>query len=99
MSIHWSTRDLPYLTIWKNTAAEADGYVTGLEPGIGFPFNRKVERQAGRLPRLAPGETRRFGLDFGLHTGKTAVFDAARQIESIPRRHEPSVDTKPPVGP
>ena len=24
-------------------SAEADGYVTGLEPGTGFPYNRKVE--------------------------------------------------------
>ena len=97
-SIHWSTRDLPYLTIWKNTAAEADGYVTGLEPGIGFPFNRKVERQAGRVPRLAPGETRRFALEFGLHSGRADVFDAARQVESIRLGREPRVETKPPGG-
>jgi hypothetical protein len=76
----WSTRDLPYLTIWKNTAAEADGYFTGLEPGFGVPFNRKVERLTGRLPRLAPGETRRFGLELGLHSGATAGFDVARRI-------------------
>ncbi len=97
-SIRWSTRELPSLTIWKNTAPVADGYVTGLEPGTGFPFNRKVERQAGRLPRLAPGETRRFGLEFGLHSGNAAVFDASRQIESLQRGREPKVETKPPVG-
>jgi hypothetical protein len=91
-------RELPYLTIWKNTAAEADGYVTGLEPGVGFPFNRKVERQFGRVPRLAPGETRRFGLEFGLHSGKAAVFDAARQVESLQQGRAPRVDTRPPVG-
>jgi hypothetical protein len=30
---------------WKNTASREDGYVTGLEPGTGFPFNRRIERQ------------------------------------------------------
>ena len=49
-SIAWSTAELPYLTIWKNTAAAEDGYVTGLEPGTDYPFNRKVERSTGRLP-------------------------------------------------
>ena len=27
-----------------------DGYVTGIEPATGFPFNRMVERKYGRVP-------------------------------------------------
>jgi hypothetical protein len=95
-SITWSTRELPYLTIWKNTAAEADGCVTGLEPGTCFPFNRKVERRAGRLPKLSPGETRRFSLEFGLHSGTDAVKAVAQGIADIQKGHEPRVQTKPP---
>jgi hypothetical protein len=97
-SITWSTRELPYLTIWKNTAAEADGYVTGLEPATGFPYNRKVERQAGRVPKLAPGETRRFGLEFGLHAGKTAVAAVADRIGAIQKGHAPQIEMTPPVA-
>jgi hypothetical protein len=97
-SITWSTRELPYLTIWKNTAAEADGYVTGLEPATGFPFNRKVERQFGRVPRLSPGETRRFSLEFGLHPSKESVAEMAGRINGIQAGHEPKVDTKPPTA-
>ena len=43
-SVRWNVTDLPYLTIWKNTAAVEDGYVTGIEPATGFPFNRLVEK-------------------------------------------------------
>ena len=39
-SVRWNLNELPYLTVWKNTAARKDGYVTGIEPATGFPFNR-----------------------------------------------------------
>jgi hypothetical protein len=98
-SLHWSTSELPYLTLWKNTAAAADGYVTGLEPGTDFPYNRKIERQAGRLPRLAPGETRHFALEFGVHSGSAAVAEAVRGITAIQANREVRVETKPPTTP
>ena len=72
-SVRWNLNELPYLTVWKNTAARKDGYVTGIEPATGFPFNRLVERKYGRVPKLAPGESRNFTLDFGIHLGKEEV--------------------------
>ena len=57
-SVRWNLSELPYLTVWKNTAAQEDGYVTGIEPATGYPFNRKVERKYGRVPMIQPGETR-----------------------------------------
>ncbi len=71
--------------------------MTGLEPGTGFPYNRKVERRAGRVPRLSPGETRRFSLEFGLHSGTDAVKEVAGRIADIQEGHEPRVRTKPPA--
>jgi hypothetical protein len=68
-SVSWNLSELPYFTLWKNTAALKDGYVTGLEPGTGFPFNRKFERKHGRVPKLAAGESRSFTLDYALHLG------------------------------
>jgi len=32
-SLRFDTHELPYLTLWKNMADVADGYVTGIEPG------------------------------------------------------------------
>ena len=72
-SVRWNVTELPYLTIWKNTASVEDGYVTGIEPATGFPFNRLVERKYGRVPKLDSGESRSFTLDFGIHVGSDKV--------------------------
>lgn len=62
VAVHYRTDTLPYFTQWKNTVAEADGYVTGLEPGTGFPNPRSFEAAHGRVVPLAPGETKEFSL-------------------------------------
>jgi hypothetical protein len=82
-SISWDTDDLPYVSIWKNTVAQADGYVTGLEPGTGFPNNRQVERQFGRVPRLTPGESREFALRFAVHPNVSSVTAMRARIEGL----------------
>lgn len=99
-SIHWNVDELPYLTIWKNTVAEEDGYVTGLEPATGFPYNRKVEREAGRVPVLEPvtadrGSTRRFTLEFQLHTGQERVQQVIDQIRGYQGDRETIVNESP----
>jgi hypothetical protein len=82
-SISWSLTELPYLTVWKNTGAIEDGYVTGLEPATGYPYNRKVERKYGRVPKLAPGGSRSFTLTFEIHEGRNAVAEMAARIDNI----------------
>jgi hypothetical protein len=47
--------ELPCFTVWKNTAALEEGYVTGLEPATNFPNFKSFERQQGRVRLLAPG--------------------------------------------
>lgn len=96
-SLAWSVDELPYLTIWKNTAAEADGYVTGIEPATGFPFNRSVERDAGRLPVLASAESRSFTVEVGLHSGEQAVRAAVEHVQSIQGGRSTEVDREPPA--
>ena len=81
-SVSWNVAELPYFTQWKNTASEADGYVTGMEPATGYPFNRKVERAAGRVPKLAAGESRSFTLDYALHFG-AQVKSAEARVRAI----------------
>jgi hypothetical protein len=98
-SIAWNVRELPYLTIWKNTAAVEDGYVTGLEPATGFPYNRRVERKAGRLAKLSPGQQRSFTLDFGLHLGADAVSQAESAVTKLTAGREPILEKSPPKIP
>ncbi|MBN2592559.1 MAG: DUF4432 family protein [Sedimentisphaerales bacterium] len=83
VSMAYLVRELPFFTLWKNPVAEEDGYVTGLEPGTGFPRNRSIERKYGRVPKLAPHQSRTFTIDFALHTGKDQVNAAADDIARI----------------
>jgi beta-fructofuranosidase len=82
-SLSYSAEALPYLTIWKNTAAEADGYVTGIEPGTNFPHNRHHERRFGRVPKLGAGEKRRIELNIALLGDAAAVSRERQRIEAI----------------
>ncbi|WP_182870423.1 aldose 1-epimerase family protein [Stieleria mannarensis] len=94
-SMHWAPEQLPYLTIWKNTAATEDGYVTGIEPGTGYPYNRKIERAAGRVPKLSPGQSRQFTLDIGLHRGQENVAAIVDAVKSIQGDRQPVVKREP----
>ncbi|MEN6459460.1 MAG: aldose 1-epimerase family protein [Thermoguttaceae bacterium] len=95
VSIHFNTRQMPRFTLWKNQQAAADGYVTGLEPGINFPNCRSFEEAHGRVAALAPGETRRFQLAIEAHDTAEAVADAERAVAAIQARVAPEVHLKP----
>lgn len=82
-SIRFSLKELPYLTLWKNTSAEADGYVTGLEPGTNYPNRREVERKAGRVPKLDAGASHTMTVEFGLHGTRGDVSQVAEEIRRL----------------
>lgn len=94
-SLRYSVKDLPYLTVWKNTAAEKDGYVTGLEPGTNFPNNRRVERKMGRVPKLAPGKSQEMTIDFAVHVGAENVKKVHKEIQQIQGSRKVTIDRKP----
>lgn len=92
--VRWNVAELPYFTQWKNTAAVADGYVTGLEPGTGFPYNRRVERAAGRVPVLQPGESRSFTLDYRVYIGGQ-IEGPTERIRAIQRDRPTTIQGVP----
>ena len=96
-SVRWNVSELPYLTIWKNTAAVEDGYVTGIEPATGFPFNRLIERKYGRVPKLSAGETRSFTLDFGIHIGNDNVGELINEATDRQSSTSLKIIKEPPV--
>ncbi len=85
VSMSYSVRQLPYLTLWKNTNLPEEGYVTGIEPGTGFPHNRRIERKFGRVPKLGPGETRKFDIEVVIHEGRAQVRNVLDRISAIQR--------------
>jgi len=96
-SVRWNLSELPYLTIWKNTAALEDGYVTGIEPATGFPFNRRIERKYGRVPTIQPGETRSFTLNFGIHRDEDSIQSILQEIEELQKNTVLTINREPPV--
>lgn len=76
LTVRWRLEQLPCFTIWKNTAAVADGYVTGLEPATNFPNNRSFERMQGRVVVLPPGA-------IWEATWSMEVFDAAPGVGGV----------------
>jgi hypothetical protein len=55
IAVRWNAIELPCFTIWKNTGAREDGFVTGLEPATNYPYFKAHERSRGRVPVLPPG--------------------------------------------
>ncbi len=93
--VSWPVEQLPYLTQWKNTAEENTGYVTGIEPGTGFPHNRSYERKHGRVPKLGPGQSRTFELDFSILSNVEEVKAAAAAVMELQGNNGPEIHKDP----
>jgi hypothetical protein len=99
MALRFDAAALPALTLWKNTDTIEDGYVTGLEPGTGFPYPRAVERAAGRVPALPPGGERRFTVEATILPDAAAVEALREEIGALQRTAPPRIRPKPPDRP
>ncbi len=97
LSMVFSVDQLPIVNLWKNTAAIEDGYVTGLEPGTSFPYNRRIERKFGRLPKLKGGESRDFTIEYSALINDKEVALANKQIKSIQKGRKTRVIAEPPT--
>tara|TARA_B100000809_G_C15092394_1_gene513693 strand:- start:1002 stop:1505 length:504 start_codon:yes stop_codon:yes gene_type:complete len=95
LSMHWNITQLPYFTVWKNTVAEEDGYVTGLEPATNFPNQRSFEETHGRVLQLPARGSAIFELQLEGHVDATQVDRAAEQISSLQEGTKPEVLCKP----
>lgn len=86
VTVGYNVGELPCFTLWKNCVAEADGYVTGLEPGTSFPNPRTVEGAAGRVVRLAPGSRWEAGVALDLLESRSAIQLAEERIAALQSR-------------
>jgi len=98
VSLRYSTKQLPYFTLWKNTPMAADGYVTGLEPGTNFPNPRSFEGEQGRVVKLEPGQTAKFEVELELHGDEPSVAAAEKQIAELQGGSKPQVFETPQAG-
>ncbi len=97
-SLAYDKRQLPCFTLWKNTGAMGDGYVTGLEPATNFPNPRSFEGRQGRVVKLAPGQQARFDLAIALHQGSSSVAQAEREVAALQAGNEAKIFDSPQPG-
>ncbi len=98
VSVEFNRRQLPFFTLWKSQRLPADGYVTGLEPGTGFPNVRRFEEEQRRVLPMDPGQTRRFEIAMEIHPSTQSVNAAAADIATLARGVEPTLLHKPMPG-
>jgi hypothetical protein len=98
VSLHVDVRELPRFTLWKDTATAADGYVTGLEPGVNFPNVRSFEKQQGRVVSLPPGGKRSFSLSLEAHATSEQVAAAEKAVQALTGGRPPIVHERPQKG-
>ena len=95
VSLKFNKNQLPCFTQWKCQRAAADGYVTGLEPGVNFPNVRSFEQQHRRVAVLQPGESRRFEIDIHAHTNADEVAKVKQAVAKLQEGTVPTVLDRP----
>jgi hypothetical protein len=93
-SVSFSTKELPYFTLWKNEAPLRNGYVTGLEPATSYPCPRPFERSAGRLPTLNAGESYRSRVVIRVPQNASEVKETETRIKNL-QREEAKIQRTP----
>ncbi|MBI2808222.1 MAG: aldose 1-epimerase family protein [Planctomycetes bacterium] len=81
--LRFNRQELPCFTVWKNTAALEDGYVTGLEPATNFPNFKTFERQQGRVVVLPAGGHWETTWSIEAHDGAAEVSGVLAEIVSL----------------
>ncbi len=83
MVIRCNHHELPCFTVWKNTGALEDGYVTGLEPATNYPNLKSFERGHGRVPVLVPGGRWECTWSLEVHDSAAGVAEVLKEIVSL----------------
>jgi hypothetical protein len=98
VSLKYPVKQLPCFTIWKDTMAASDGYVTGIEPATNFPNPRPFEAEQKRVVMLEPGETRKFELTLEVHPDAASVSAAEQAVAKIQNTVKPQIFETPQKG-
>jgi uncharacterized protein DUF4432 len=83
VSLGFNIQQLPVFSLWKNTDTMGQGYVTGLEPGTSWAYNRSYQRALNRVPTIGPKEQRHFDITYTFLGDKSAVDSALQQVQKI----------------
>ena len=95
VSLAFNKTQLPFFTLWKNRQAATDGYVTGFEPALNFPNAKSVEKAAGRVVTLAPGESRSFEIELTAYADADSVTAAEQAVAALQQGTKPKILDQP----
>lgn len=87
-AIEFNINELPFLTLWKNTDTEKQGYVTGIEPGTNYAYAAPIEREQNRIRQINAGETVHFKVKYSALMNKQAVNTVKKIIADIQGKQE-----------
>lgn len=95
LALRWSHQELPCFTVWKNTGAVEDGYVTGLEPATNYPNFKSFERQQGRVKSLPPAGKWECTWSIEAYDTKAGVERVLEEIAKL-QAHSPKTSHRTP---
>ena len=83
VAVGFNVQQLPVFSLWKNTDTQGQGYVTGLEPGTSFSYNRRYQRPLNLVPTIESKQQKQFSISYSLLADKPAVDKALKDIDGI----------------
>jgi hypothetical protein len=95
MALRFQRTELPCFTVWRNTAAIEDGYVTGLEPATNFPNFKTTERQQGRVRLLPAGGRCEFSMSIEIFDTTAGVSKMLAEIVALQAHARPTIHRTP----
>ena len=98
IAVRFSLDSLPFFTVWKNTGAIPDGYVTGLEPATCFPNPRTFEKEQGRLVPLESGQKWQSVWSIEITSDSTHIASLRREVENLAAKVITQIHEKPHTG-
>jgi hypothetical protein len=98
LAVRFNRQELPCFTVWKNTGAVEDGYVTGLEPATNYPNPKAFERQQGRVRLLAPGSRRECTWSLEVCDSAPGVAGVLKEIVTLQAQARAVIHRQPLAG-
>ena len=98
LAVRMNHTELPCFTVWKNTAAVEDGFVTGLEPGTNYPNFKTFERQQGRVRLLPPGSRWEASWSLEVHDTAAGVAGVLKEVATLQAHGRATIHRTPQPG-
>jgi hypothetical protein len=95
VSVGYNVKQLPVLTLWKNTDTRQQGYVTGIEPGTSYAYNTKYQRPLGLVPKIQAGASKHFDVTYTVLRDTQEVDQALNRVAKLQGRQKTKLVTQP----